>query len=54
MLTPICQMKDLLLGGSTTCRRGSLEPSVGGIGVGGGEGVGGGVEQGSPAQSLLL
>ena len=26
-LTPICQMKDLPLGGSTTCRRESLEPS---------------------------
>ena len=25
-LTPICQMKDLPLGGSTTCRRESLEP----------------------------
>ena len=25
-LTPICQMKDLRLGGSTTCRRESLEP----------------------------
>ena len=25
-LTPIYQMKDLLLGGSTTCRRESLEP----------------------------
>ena len=26
-LTPICQMKDLPLGGYTTCRRESLEPS---------------------------
>ena len=25
-LTPICQMKDLPLGGSTTCMRESLEP----------------------------
>ena len=25
-LTPICQMKDLHLGGSTTCRRESLKP----------------------------
>ena len=25
-LTPICQRNDLLLGGSTTCRRESLEP----------------------------
>ena len=27
-MTPICQMKDLPLGGSTTCRRESLEPSI--------------------------
>ena len=27
-LTPICQMKDLPLGGSTTCRRESLELSL--------------------------
>ena len=27
-LTPICQMNYLLLGGSTTCRRESLEPTV--------------------------
>ena len=27
-LTQICQMKDLLLGGSTTCRLGSLEQTV--------------------------
>ena len=27
VLTPICQMKDLPLGGSTTCRRESLEPT---------------------------
>ena len=26
-LTPICQMKDLLLGGSTTCKRESLDPA---------------------------
>ena len=26
--TPICQIKDLLLGGSTTCRQESLEPSI--------------------------
>ena len=25
-LTPICQMKDFLLGGSTTCMQASLEP----------------------------
>ena len=27
-LTPICQMKDLLLGGSTTCMREKLEPDL--------------------------
>ena len=27
-LTPICQMKDLPLGSSTTCRQESLEPVV--------------------------
>ena len=27
-MTPICQMKDLPLGGSTTCRQESLEPFI--------------------------